>query len=134
MPKLDKCHPKVVQALQKDGWTVNPKPKRRTTPNSDMIIHIDLEAWKANTQRIFVEVKCFPKKNKTQELHIALGQYILYRGFLAEQGETTPLYLAVPEPVYADQFNAIIRQTILDNAIKVVVIDLAQEVIVQWIG
>ncbi|MHB8629314.1 MAG: element excision factor XisH family protein [Aggregatilineales bacterium] len=74
MPAQDTCQPEIIRALQKHGWTITGKPSRFYAA-LDMPILIDLEAFKANAH-IYVEVKCFPRANRSQELHIALGQYI----------------------------------------------------------
>src|SRR6185369_6134984 len=112
---LDSCHWQVVHALEKDGWTVNPKPTRLVNEISGMIIKVDLRAERNVDQRIFVEVKCYPEENKTQELYISFGQYILYRTFLEKEGIDIPLYLAVPKEVYERNFHVIIQAAIQNN-------------------
>jgi hypothetical protein len=72
-----------------------------------------------------------PQQNP--ELYIALGQYVLYRAFLAKKGLSTPLYLAIPSTIYNRAFNAIIQQACRDNHFKLVLIDLETETVVQWL-
>lgn len=88
MPAIDNCHSQVVHAFQKDGWNVSPKSPYILAP--DMAIYVDIEAQKSangsgDTTRIYVEVKCLPGHNITQELYIVFGQYIVYRALLANQ-------------------------------------------------
>lgn len=134
MSALDSCHWQVVRALEKEGWNVNSQPGRLISENSGMIVKIDLRAERNENERIFVEVKCYPETNKTQELYISFGQYILYRSFLDEEGYDIPLYLAVPLDVYQDSFHSTIRKAIQDNAIKLLVVDIETESVVEWIG
>ncbi len=134
MSKLDSCHWQVVHALEKDGWTVNPQPAQLIDELSAMIVRIDLLAEREGNERIFVEVKCYPQHNKTQELYISFGQYILYRTFLEAEAITTPLYLAIPKTVYEEHFHHVIRKAIQDNNIKMVVVDTETEEVVEWIA
>jgi hypothetical protein len=52
---------------------------------------------------------------------------------LATRDNPTPLYLAVPSTIYSKRFDAIINGIIQDNHMKLLVVDLAMEMIVQWI-
>lgn len=130
MPTKDSCHDSVVRALQKEGLQiVDELVKIRT---SDLYIEVDIEAEDTN-RHLFIEVKCFPQKNKTQELHIAFGQYFLYRSILTRRRPDALLFFAVPLAVYTQLFTESIRQTVQDNHVKIILIDTEQEVIVRWI-
>jgi hypothetical protein len=133
MSKLDSCHYEVVHALEKQGWTVDPKPLALVDRISAMMIRIDLYAEREENQRIIVEVKCYPEHNKTQELYISFGQYIMYRAFLQIRDIDAPLYLAVPKPIFDTHFHRVIRKAIQDNGIKLIVVDVEAEEIVEWI-
>ena len=85
MSRLDYCHPKIVHALEKDGWTVVDIPFTVDLPERE--IHIDIEAWRnsngSRQQIMLAEIKCFPnRKSTTTELYIGVGQYIIYRAVL----------------------------------------------------
>jgi hypothetical protein len=134
MSKLDSCHWQVVHALEKDGWAVNAKPPLLIDQISAMMVRVDMYAERQTDGRIIVEVKCYPQQNKTQELYISFGQYILYRAFLESQGVTSPLYLAIPKDIYEDTFHHIIQKAIQDNGIKLIIVDIEMEVITEWIG
>ena len=133
MSKLDACHWQVVHALEKDGWTVDAKPLALVDRISAMMVKVDLYAEREENGRIIVEVKCYPEHNKTQELYISFGQYMLYRTFLEVRGISSPLYLAVPKDVYEQLFHRIIRKAIQDNGIKLIIVDIEAEVIIEWI-
>src|SRR5260221_4610023 len=131
MPAHDICQPEIIRALQKDGWNTTGKPARFYAA-ADMPILIDLEAFKANTH-IYVEVKCFPRANRSQELHIAFGQYIIYREVLAVTRPNTILYLAIPHD-NSDLSTLIFQAAIRNNRVKLklIVVDLQHEEIVRW--
>lgn len=133
MSKFDQCHWQVVHGLEKEGWTVDPRPGQLLDEVSGMIVRVDLLAERDESERIFVEVKCYPQHNKTQELYISFGQYILYRSFLEAEEIIAPLYLAIPKDIYEENFHHIIRQAVKSNGIKLVVVDIEAEKVVQWI-
>ncbi|MHB8625182.1 MAG: element excision factor XisH family protein [Aggregatilineales bacterium] len=129
MPAQDSCQPQVVHALQKEGWAiVDTSTVLYATP--DMPIFIDLEAFKADVH-IYIEVKCFPRANRTQELHIAFGQYVIYREVLARLRPNMSLYLAVPHN-NPDLATPTFQAAINNNHVKIILIDLEKERIVGW--
>jgi hypothetical protein len=139
LPKLDNCHEQIVRALSKDSWIISDKPKYVADAETEMFVYIDIEAHmkpngsEAQTRLIYVEVKCFPGKNPSQEVYIALGQYLTYRALLKRQAILVPLFLAIPKTVHQATINAVLRQALHDNHIMLIVVDLDREVIVEWI-
>jgi hypothetical protein len=135
MSRLDYCHPQIVSALEKEGWTVAPVPLNIRTPTR--VGYIDIQASRninGTTQQIMLaEVKCFPDRSRTAELYHAVGQYVIYRATLAELNVTAPLYLAVPFDVYETIFDSTARRAVSDNKIKLLIVNLDTETIVQWI-
>jgi hypothetical protein len=136
MPALDACHPHIIHALEKDGWRVSEKPLKLDTARRS--IYIDIEAARGangiRQQILLGEVKCFPDRDSTtRDLYIAVGQSIIYRAVLDEMDIHTPLYLAIPQDVYQDIFDSTVRRAISDNKIKVLVVNVEMETIVQWI-
>lgn len=81
MPAKDSCQRKIVAALERDGWTIAVKPPglRR----KDYYVLVDVEAV-LDGRTIYVEVKCFPGNNASQELYLAFGQYIVYRSMMKQ--------------------------------------------------
>lgn len=136
MPRLDDCHDVIVRALEKAGWMVAPKSPRFVLKRRLMIV--DIEAEKPSNGRsashILVEVKClFEKDSGTTGIYLALGQYIMYRAMLRELKEVVDLYLAVPEAIYEAMSDSVLRRAILENEIKLIVVDLERELIKRWI-
>jgi len=135
MPKLDQCHEQVVRALQKDGWTVGAKPVTVRTDTRKIFIDAGASR-KVNgsiQQIMLIEIKCFPDRDSTtEELYIAIGQYIVYRAVLQDRQIDIPLYLAVPEDVYKDVFDSTIQRGMSDNKIKAIIVDLSTETISEW--
>jgi len=137
LPAIDACEPQVLRALQKDHWVIISKPFAIRTNTHTVYADCLLERQNNghNEQAIILEVKCFsnPQTDLT-EFYTAVGQYQFYRAAVVANQSTTPIYLAIPELALARLIkdNAIdiaIRQ----NGIKLVVIDLAKEEVVQWL-
>lgn len=136
MSRLDYCHPQIVHALEKAGWTVADMPLTIDIPERE--IHIDIEAWRnANGSRqhiMLAEVKCFPnRQSTTTELYRSIGQYIVYRAVLSTTLMDIPLYLAIPDAVYDTVFDSTVRRAVSDNKMKLLIVNLETEAIIQWI-
>lgn len=117
------------------GWTVGTKP---VTVRSDARkIFIDAGASRqvngSIQQIMLIEIKCFPDRDSTtEELYIAIGQYIVYRAVLQDRQIDIPLYLAIPEDVYEEVFDSTIQRGMRDNKIKAIIVNLDTEVIAAW--
>ncbi|MDX1993994.1 MAG: element excision factor XisH family protein [bacterium] len=136
MPAFDQCHDQVVRALEKEGWRLEAAPYRVFTKYRSIYIDAEFTHQDDNHLQhiILVEVKCFPDENSTTtDLYNAIGQYLVYRDMLIETETALPLYLTVPYTIFEKVFDAAIQRVIKDNRIDVIVIDLEQEEIVQWI-
>lgn len=137
MPAIDKIHHSVRNALIKDGWTVTADPY--ILRYEELTLFADLAAERIlaivrGKQQIVVEIKSFSSASPVQDLKVALGQYVLYRGLLEVTAPERQLYLAVSEASYRALFSqkAVQLITARDN-LHLVVIDLAIEEIVQWL-
>jgi hypothetical protein len=133
---LDSCHNQVVNALRKAGWRVNDKPVHMRT--NGLAVFADLEAQMNNGsfhKIIVVEVKCFNDPRFDQdELYRAVGQYLLYRSMQHIRGVDTPLYLAMPEPVYHRLFlKQVVQDVLQESRIKLIVIDIDREDVLRWL-
>lgn len=138
MAAKDKIHDEVKNALIKDGWTIThePYPIRYKTvaASADIGAERTLAAEKDNV-KIVVEVKSFIKPSPLHDFEIALEQYNLYQGILEMTAPERHLYLAISHFVYNDLFRQEAIDLILDRyAVSVVVINIAQEEVVQWIN
>ncbi len=132
MPSKDKCYNQVVRALQKANWHVPPEPHSIYVPGKRSPLLADIRAVQNEKTIIIVEVKCFAD-NIFHELYTAIGQYLLYRSILKQAGSTLPLYLAVPVSAYKDIFSTIAQSVVEEIRMKLLVVDMTKEEIVQWI-
>jgi hypothetical protein len=137
VPKLDECHHQVVHALEKAGWVVAPRPYTLYIDKTHRL-HIDIEArfqQKGHVRSVMVvEVKCFDDPDTaTTDLYTAIGQYLVYRALLEQKQVAIPLYLAVPEEAYQGIFRRMAMPVIQQNRIKILVVQLSDEVIAQWL-
>ena len=136
MPRPDLCHPQVVKALEKAGWTIVSSPFSLET--SVNYLYADLQAQRSveigDQEIIVVEVKCFTDDDTTMhELYVSIGQYLIYRHVLQINGLTDPIYLAVPTKAFYGIVKEIASPVMVEYRIKLLVIDLEHEEIEQWI-
>jgi glucose-6-phosphate 1-dehydrogenase len=136
MPAFDQCHEQVVHALEKEGWRIETQHVRLAAGRRRAFV--DLRATRQvnghRQQIMLVEVKCFSERNDaSQELYTAIGQYLIYRAMLAEVDDATSLYLSVPDEIFATVFDSAARRVIQESQIKLVIVSLATERVVQWI-
>src|SRR3954468_19538001 len=130
-------HDAVRAALIADGWTVTDDPLHLRYAGDDLYIDLAAErliAAEKGLQRIAVEIKSFSGPSELADLHLAVGQFVIYREVLAEMDPQRELYLAVTEEVRAEVFESGIARMILTRQIRrLVSYDPARKVIVQWI-
>lgn len=136
MPKFDQCHNQVVKALEADGWHLEAAPSKLYL--SYRYGYVDLRMSRGRNGRseqiLLVEVKCFPdEKSTTRELYESVGQYLIYRAMIMELKYDYSLYLAVPQHIFNRIFDQAVMRTITETRIKLVVIDLEAERVVQWV-
>lgn len=135
----DIYHETVKTALIKDGWTITHDPLSLAVGERN--VYVDLGAQKLlgaekGDRRIAVEVKSFIRPSPVQDLENALGQYVLYRGILAESEihKNRQLYLAIVAKVYEEFFGERIAQiAIRQNQLKMLIFDEKNEEVVRWI-
>lgn len=86
-------------------------------------------------QIVITEVKCFSNpQNDLQEFYTAIGQYLFYRNALRIMESAFPLYLAMPADAYARlSLDRTVLATLKDAAIKLIIVDVALEEVVQWL-
>ncbi|MCU0482289.1 MAG: hypothetical protein MUE54_13935 [Anaerolineae bacterium] len=135
MPAVDTCQPQVIRALEKEGWRILLGETRFRKYKRSIMIDIRAVhgANGSSKQILLAEVKCFGNSSEyTRDLYTAIGQYIVYRAMLNELNDATPLYLAIPVVAYDELFDAIIQRAVNDAKIKLIVVDIVQEVIVTW--
>jgi hypothetical protein len=137
MPAKDIYHDTVKKALDKDGWTITHDPLIIRWGKRDLYIDLGAErliAAERDNQKIAIEIKSFVGKSSIDDLEKALGQYILYYDLLTRLQSERTLYLAIHQEAFADIFEDLIGQVLLDNKrLKLLVFDEIEEVILKWI-
>ena len=99
-----------------------------------MFVDILLDREGATKEIIVVEVKCFGDKSaQTYELYVAIGQYLVYRELLIANRIERPLYLAIPAQAFYGIFETIGLAVAINTQMKLIVIDLDKEEVVEWI-
>ncbi|QLE55105.1 XisH family protein [Nostoc sp. TCL26-01] len=137
MPAKDLYHDAVKNALIKDGWLIIADPY--IIKYEDAELYADLAAEKPiaaqrQGQKIVVEIKSFVGKSQMYDFHNALGQYIVYRNLIQVSEPEYNLYLAIDDIVYLNFFQRPSVQLITrQNNLQLVIVDIQQEQIVQWI-
>jgi hypothetical protein len=134
MPRNDAEHDVVIRALQNDGWQI--ADEQITLIAEDRHLWIDLEAVRASDRLfIFVEVKGFKSTSPVSDFAAALGQFLLYRHILNEEYEAeVPLYIAVPQSAFSGILSEKLARAMRQKYdLKLIVVDMDNEVIVQWI-
>jgi hypothetical protein len=130
MPAIDQCHEQMVRALRKAGWTVDEKPYvLRLT--SGRRLFVDIKAQHDQNEIIVVEVKCFVD-NLVEELYTAIGQYLVYRNLLRRLNIHRQIYLAIPVTAYYGIVEELAVEIVQEAKIKLIVVDIENEVIEQW--
>ena len=137
MPAHDRDHAAVVAALVADGWTITANPFHLRYAGDDLYIDLAAErviAAEKGLQRIAVEIKSFSGPSELADLHVAVGQFVVYREVLADMDPQRELYLAVTEQVRAEVFETGVARLMLARQIRrLVSYDPERKEIVQWI-
>jgi hypothetical protein len=138
MAAKDLIHNAVKNALIKDGWTITHDPF--TITYGDDTVFADLAAERPFTaerddEKIIVEVKSFVGRSAIQDFKTALGQYMLYLPALNELVPEYRLYIAISETAYdSDLQRDIIQLAVQTHHIPLIVVDITEEEIKQWIN
>ena len=133
----DRFHDVVKAALEKEGWQITSDPYEINV--DDVEFEIDLAAEQLiaavrDRQKIAVEVKSFISPSNVSDFHTALGQFLNYRDALEIVEPERQLYLAVRVPVYESFFQRrFIMAAVQKYHLQLIVYDVQQEVIVQWL-
>lgn len=137
MSAKDMIHETVKNALIKDGWAITADPYTIRYGNDRLYADLAAErtlAAEREGQKIIVEIKSFTGQSDIQSFKVALGQYMLYLPLLAEVAPDHMLYLAVSSIAYNDALQReSIRVALAYNQVRLIVVQLKTEEIVQWI-
>ena len=133
----DKIHDAVCSALEKDGWQVVNDPY--SLELRDVRIEIDLEIepvleLERAGHSILVEIKTLQRASIFYSFYAVYGQYKFYQNALRKQGIDKTLYLAISSEAY-EKIQAIhdLLEWIEDNKLNLIIINLEQEEVTQWI-
>lgn len=134
----DKFHNAVKNALIKEGWTITDDPLLLQFGGVDLYVDLGAEkmiAAQKDNHKIAVEIKSFLSDSTIYDFHQALGQILNYRLILRRKEPERILYLAVPLDIYESFFKLEFTQTaIADYQLKIIVYNIDQETINQWIN
>ena len=137
MPARDLLHDPVRNALVRDGWTITDDPLRLKVQGRNLYVDLGAErvlAAERGALAIAVEVKSFVGASDVADLEEALGQFLLYDLVLRRMEPHRQLFLAVPEKTWKGIFCDALGEIVLhERAVRLLVIDPQQEVIIRWI-
>ena len=139
MAARDLYHAVVVEALQKDGWSITDDPLYLDYDSRDLYVDLGAErdtigAVKGKV-RIAVEIKTFSGLSIVADAQKALGQYTMYETVLEDIDPERVVYLAIPKRIYEGFFSERLgRQLIKHRKLRIVVYDQTQTEIVTWIN
>lgn len=137
MPARDLYHNQVKNALIQDGWVI--LTEDYTLEYDGDRVYVDIAAEQTVSaakggRMILVEVKSFLGQSFIRDLELAVGQYILYRDVLTETQQYVDLYLGISSDAYWTGFQKSLSQLLVQrNRVKLLVVDIHQEVIEEWI-
>ena len=138
MPRKDRIHEAVKNALVKDGWTITDDPFRIVYDDADVYADLRIEKTEGGAtieRALVIEIKSFSGASPLHSLENALGQYELYRIYLKRVAPTDKLYLAISATTYEEQFvRPAFTIIIEDKKLPVLVVDTEREEVVRWIN
>lgn len=141
MSARDKCEPEIIEALQKEGWTVRKSDFliRLDTNQNSRGVFADLQLQRKNDEGslekiIVVEIKCFtPPLNELDEFYHAVGQYHVYQSGLDLHSISFPLYLILPDHLQSTLLGQTAIQMMLKRTeTKFVLVNLEKREVIQW--
>jgi hypothetical protein len=133
----DRIKPMVVNALVKDGWTITHDPYGLQLEKDNYEVDLAAErnvvgAVKAG-ELVAVEIKSFLSKSILHEFGNAYGQFDMYRLLMADKEPDRRLYIGLGLDMYKTILTrASLRKMIEARRIPFLVVDLHDEVIVEW--
>ena len=137
MARRDTIHKPVRNALKNDDWHITADPYRivyeGTVLEADMRASRLITATREN-RSIVIEVKSFIRQSFIHEFISACGQYRAYVTLLKARGQTENVYMAISHEVYQREFGKKAVEVLLaDFDVRLLVVDIEKEMIVQWI-
>lgn len=138
MPAKDIYHYNVKNALIKDGWRIVRDGYQIKFKEIKLYADLAAEvmfAAERDKQQIIIEVKSFLGTSRIRDFEAAVGQYVLYRLYLSQVFPEATVYLAISSDIYRSFFTKqAIEFAIKELDIKLIIVDVEREEIVQWIS
>jgi hypothetical protein len=139
MPAKNIYHDAVRDALVADGWTVTHDPF--TLRAGQRRLYVDLAADRValvaarGAEQIAVEVQSFRAVSDIEDLHHAVGQYVVYRSLMEVEHPDRVLYLAVPDVVFRNVFEEAVGQIVRERVgIRLLVFSPTTRRVTRWIS
>ena len=137
MPRLDKIHEPVKQALIRDGWTITHDPYviryEKVRLFADLGAEFPLAAEQGN-RKILVEVKSFLGASVLQDLKETLGQYDIYTELIPLVDPERRVYIAVSSNAYQSLCQQDVARLVLERRqVALLVVDIEKQRIEKWI-
>lgn len=138
MPKRDRYHFHLKEALEKDGWNITHDPLDLTS--GEVELFADLGAARVlgaerNDEKIAVEIKSFlEEQSPVSEFHKASGQYDTYKYALEDTEPDREVFLAVPMSIWKTFFQRpLIQKIVREKPLKMPVFNVEKREIELWI-
>lgn len=134
----DIIHQAVKEALEKDKWKITHDPFKLEI-GAKFPLEVDLAAEKflaaeKGIDKILVEIKSFAKKSMIYEFHEVLGQYLNYESAVELNELGRIVFLAISEEVYLKMTEVqFITGQLKKFKIKIIVVDILNKKVLQWI-
>jgi hypothetical protein len=134
----DIIHQAVKEALEKDKWKITHDPFKLEI-GTKFPLEVDLAAEKflaaeKGIDKILVEIKSFAKKSMIYEFHEVLGQYLNYESAVELNELGRIVFLAISEEVYLKMTEVqFITGQLKKFKIKIIVVDILNKKVLQWI-
>lgn len=136
MPAKDIYHEAIKSALIKDGWKIIADPYPIKYEEVKLLAELAGEkviAAMKEEQKVVIEVKSFVGRSPIREFETALGQYLMYKTFLAQTAPDYQVYLAINQDIYETFFQQVAIRLILQSyQVLLLVINLSEEEIQKW--
>jgi hypothetical protein len=138
MPVRDLYHQAVRSALVKEGWIITADPFKIMYQEIDLYADLAAElpiSAELQGRRIVVEIKSFVGRSLMTDFHNAVGQYTVYHTLMQKTVPEYELYLAIDDITHISFFQRSgIEFLVSASKINLLVVDVVQQEIVQWIS
>ena len=133
----DLIHYSIKRALEKDGWVITDDPLTVISEQTKFFIDIGAKKFvtaKKGKEEIAVEIKTFGYSSILEPFYSALGKYLVYKKALEDILSTRKLFLGISKTTYFRINQIPIFKNILTSfEIKIIIVDVNKEKILQWI-